>query len=309
MEDVVIIGAGCAGLSAAIYTSRANLKTLVFAGDYDHKGGLLVKTSVVENYPGFPDGINGYDLIARLEQQAINTGATIECSDVTNVAVDQNNTFTVTSADGKIVTASAIIVATGSTPLKLNLEHEDLYWGTGGISSCAVCDGALYKNKKIIVCGGGDSAAEEALFLTKFSNVIIIHRRDKLRASHIMQQRLFNHPNIQIIFDTEIVKLIGDATHLTAIQIKNVKTSEITEVPVDGLFYGLGLKPTSELFRSIVDIDDGGYIKHRPDSTHTSTHGIFAAGDVSDHIYRQAIVAAGSGCMAAMDAITYLSSI
>jgi len=301
-NKVIIIGGGCAGLTAAIYCARAELSPILFAGDFCDKGGLLVKTSIVENYPGYPDGILGAELIRNMESQAIKYGTKIVDKDIISINFTQKP-FTVTDSDGEIHGAISIIIATGSKPNKLNLPNESKLWGNG-ISSCAVCDGGLYKNKKIVVVGGGDSALEEALYLTKFSTVILIHRRNTFRASSIMQKRLFTNPKISIIYDVEITQLIG-TRFLEAVLIKNLKTDLETELKVDGLFYGLGLTPNTSLFKDVLQTDTEGYIL-KFSETQTSIPGIFVAGDASDKIYRQAVVAAGDGCKAAIDANKFI---
>jgi thioredoxin reductase (NADPH) len=303
---VIIIGAGCAGLTAAIYAARAELNPIIFAGNLEEKGGLLTKTSVVENYPGFPDGILGYDLITNMEKQAIKYGTVVIDSEITKIDLSQKP-YTVTDDTGIIYKTHSIIIATGSKPNRLGLEDEDKYWSKG-ISSCAVCDGALYRNKKIVVVGGGDSSLEEALFLTKFSDVTLIHRRDSFRASKIMQKRVLEHPKVTIIYDTIIEKFEG-TDKLKSIICKNIKTNEKTIIEVDGLFYGLGLKPNTKLFENIINMDQDNYIipvKHHKYETMTSVEGVFVAGDAHDKEYRQAIVASAEGCMAAMDVNNYL---
>lgn len=303
--SVIIIGAGVAGLSAAIYIARAELKPLVFAGQAATKGGMLTKTSIVENYPGFQDGIDGFQLINNMEIQAVKYGSQIIDRDVVSVEVQDggnHNFFKLVDDSNDIYITKTIIIATGSTPNKLGLPNEQKLWGYG-ISSCAVCDGALYKNKKIIVVGGGDSAMENALFLTKFSNVTLIHRRDTFRADYTMQRRVLLNPKINIIYNTQVTKLIGD-TYLEAIEITS-NDGEIQIMPVDGLFYGLGLTPNTKLFENILEMDD---IIHKYEGNMTSVNGIFVAGDVSDNVYRQAVVAAGDGCKAALDVINYLDS-
>ena len=305
-HKVIIIGGGCAGLSAAIYCARAELNPLLFAGNLEDKGGLLVKTSIVENYPAFPDGILGSDLVDCMEQQAIKYGTEIIDRDIIRVNFSDES-FIIEDDDGKTYSTQTVIIATGSKPNKLGLENENKLW-SNGISSCAVCDGALYKNKKIVVVGGGDSALEEALFLTKFSDVILIHRRDTFRASKVMQKRALENPKIKIIYDTVISKLNGEKC-LESIITKNLKTNEEIELKVDGLFYGLGLTPNTYLFKGILDMDSEGYIIKKPIhnlETMTSIAGVFVAGDASDKIYRQAIVAAGDGCKAALDVNNYL---
>lgn len=311
--DVIIIGGGCAGLTASIYTARADLKTLIFANDYEEKGGLLVKTSMVENYPGFEKGILGYDLISAMEKQTLGFGTQIKNEKITtiyNVDTCEYPIFCLNDSTGQKHFALTVIVATGSTPNKLGLKNEDKYWGKG-ISSCAVCDGALYKNKKIVVVGGGDSAMEEANFLTKFSQVILIHRRDKFRASKTMQEKVLTNPKIQIYWLTIIEELIGTADHLTAIICYNLHTNTRFKLPVDGLFYGLGLTPNSALFSNLLQIQNNYILRYPTLTTETATSfpGIFVAGDVADPIYRQAIVACGDGCKAAMDVEKYLNQL
>jgi thioredoxin reductase (NADPH) len=306
--NVIIIGGGCAGLSAAIYCGRAELKPLLFAGDLEDKGGLLMKTSVVENFPSYPDGILGYDLIKNMEEHATIYGTEIRDKKVIGYEFDSSTKlFKVIDDDKKTYFTKSIIITTGSTPNKLKLENEDKLWGKG-ISSCAVCDGALYKNKKIIVVGGGDTALEMSNFLTKFSNVLLIHRRESFRASKIMQNKVLNNDKIKIIYDTIITKLHG-TNKLTSVTCKNVKNEEEFDLEVDGLFYGLGLTPNSQLFKNQLKLDSDGYIVKNKESkyeTATNMDGIFVAGDIADKIYRQAIVAAGDGCRAALDVINYL---
>lgn len=306
INKVIIIGAGCAGLTAALYTARAELNPIVFAGNLEDKGGLLMKTSVVENFPGFPSGILGHELIQKMEDQAVEHGAIIIDKDIIKIDIGDKQ-FIITDDEGNIHYTQTVIIATGSKPNKLGLAREDEFW-SNGISSCAVCDGALYKNKKIIVVGGGDSALEEALFLTKFSEVTLIHRRDTFRASKIMQTRVFDNPKINILYNTVIQELKGD-DKLKSIIIKNIKTDEIREISVDGLFYGLGLKPNTMLFKNLVEMDEEGYIQKFDQfyETSTSLNGVFVAGDANDKKYRQAIVASGDGCKAALDVNNYLN--
>lgn len=306
-SKVIIIGGGCAGLTSGIYAARAELEPLIFAGNFEDKGGLLVKTSIVENFPGFSDGILGFDLVQNMENQAIKCGAKVIDADVVKIDFSKKP-FSITDDTGHIYYSHTVIVATGSKPNKLALDRENEFWSKG-ISSCAVCDGALYKGKKIMVIGGGDSAIEHALFLTKFSDVILIHRRDSFRASKAMQTKLFENPKIKIIYDTVIEKFNG-TNKLESVIIKNIKTNEINEIEVDGLFYGLGLTPNTNLFKRVLDMDEEGYIKKKGDhhfETMTSIEGVFVAGDANDKIYRQAIVASGDGCKAAMDANNYLN--
>lgn len=306
-HKVIIIGAGCAGLTAAIYCGRANLAPLIFAGNLEDKGGLLTKTSIVENYPGFATGILGYDLVASMEEQAIKYGTIVIDKFIVDIKIKDKIFILIDDSNTKYYTQS-IIIATGSRPNKLSLDNEDNLWAKG-ISSCAVCDGALYKDKKIVVVGGGDSACEHAIFLTKFSEVTLIHRGKTFRASNIMQNNVKNNPKINIIFDTQVIKLNGK-DKLESILCKNIVTNVETLIDVDGLFYGLGIKPNSQLFAGIVDLDSENYIIKKSNlhnyETMTSVSGIFVAGDVSDKIYRQAIVACGDGCKAALDVNNYL---
>ncbi len=311
IHNVVIIGGGCAGLTAGIYCGRAQLNPLIFADSYDKKGGLLMKTSVVENYPGFPDGINGFDLVSNMEQQAVNYGASIIDEQIIDIDIEQRP-FIVTDFSGTKHATKTIIIATGSKPNKLGLPNEDKFWSKG-ISSCAVCDGALYKNKKIIVVGGGDSAMEEALFLTRFSNVTLIHRKNEFRASKIMQDRVINNPKINIIKNSEIIELRGN-DYLEEITYRNNKTSDVTTLKVDGLFYGLGLIPNTHFLKNKINLDSEEYvIRYRHPNgkfkTMTSVEGIFVAGDATDKRYKQAIVAAGDGCKAALDVEKYLEEL
>eukprot|EP01091_Cochliopodium_minus_P020149 TRINITY_DN8709_c0_g1_i1.p1 TRINITY_DN8709_c0_g1~~TRINITY_DN8709_c0_g1_i1.p1 ORF type:complete len:315 (-),score=102.10 TRINITY_DN8709_c0_g1_i1:96-1040(-) len=306
--DVTIIGAGVAGLTAGIYTSRASLKTVIFSGPLEDKGGLLVKTSVVENYPGFSNGILGYDLIMEMETQAKKYGAIVIEKFIQTIAEQNDNTFILSDLEGNKYHTKTIIIATGSTPNKLGIENENTFWGKG-ISSCATCDGALYRKKKIIVVGGGDSAMEEANFLTRFSEVTLIHRRSEFRASKIMQNKVLTNPKIKIIYDTVVEKVNG-GEEVTDVNCKNIVTNETFNLPVDGLFYGLGLTPNSKLFQGLIKIDEEGYILHNQITgyeTSTSKKGIFVAGDVADKVFRQAVVASGDGCKAAMEVEKYLS--
>lgn len=305
MYNVIIIGGGCAGTTAAIYSGRAELKPLVFVGDNANRGGLLSKTSLVENYPGFPTGINGFDLVDQMERQAIACGAEIKETKIVSVSNVDWKTFELTDDNGEKYLTKSVIIATGSYPNKLGLPNEDNLWGKG-ISSCAVCDGVVYKKKTIVVLGGGDTAMEHALFLTKFSTVTLIHRQNKFRASKLMQTRVMEHPKINIIYDTIVTELHGQ-TFLTGITTQNVLTGETTSMRVDGLFYGLGLNPNTKIFN--VEKNSGGYISIQRDceySTMTSVPGIFVAGDAHDDVYRQAVIAAGDGCRAAMDVHKYL---
>lgn len=312
VHNLIIIGAGCAGLTCALYAARSELMPLLFSGSLENKGGLLTKTSIVENFPGFPNGIIGFDLIQNMEQQAIKYGTTIVDSEITKLEMAKNNIFILYDSVGKKYYTHTVVIATGSTPNKLNLLNEDKYWGHG-ISSCAVCDGALYKNKQIMVIGGGDSALEEALFLTKFSKVTLVHRRQEFRASKIMQNRVFSNPNINVIYNTVVSEIMGSETDLNFVVLENVITHEKTKMQVDGLFYGLGLQPNTLMFKKLMLMDLDGYILRAIGTnyiyeTMTSVPGIFVVGDASDKHYRQAVVAAGDGCKGAMDVFNYLNN-
>lgn len=306
VHDVIIIGGGCAGLTAGIYCARAELEPLVFTGVLSDKGGLLTKTSIVENYPGFPDGVQGLELVEAMEKQAINCGAKIIDSEIKYVDF-ASKPFKLIDSENNTYYTHSVIIATGSKPNKLGLSNEDLI---KGVSSCAVCDGALYKKKKIMVVGGGDSAMEEAEFLTKYSNVTLVHRRSEFRASKAMQKKVLSNPKIRILYKTEIKELRAQNEKLSKVLLVNVETGEEFLEDVQGLFYGLGLKPNTLLFKTSLELDDEGYIKKNSVDkyeTMTSVEGVFVAGDASDKIYRQAIVASGDGCRAALDVNKYLS--
>lgn len=305
-REVIIIGSGPAGLTAAIYTARANLKPLVFEGL--KAGGQLMITTEVENYPGFSEGINGPELIEELRGQAERFGAELEAEDVTKVEL---------SGDKKIIwvedeayEAETVIVATGATANLLGLENESRLMGRG-VSACATCDGFFFKDKVIAVVGGGDSAMEEATFLTRFaSKVYLIHRRDQFRASKIMVQKAEENPKIEFIMDTVPEDILGEEK-VTGLKLKNKKTGEISVLDVSGVFMAIGHTPSTELFKGILNINEKGYIitsENKSQLTATNIPGVFACGDVQDSNYRQAITAAGSGCMAALDAERYLES-
>ena len=306
-RKVIIIGSGPAGLTAALYTGRANLKPLVFEGN--QPGGQLTITTDVENYPGFPDGIMGPDLMDSFRKQAVRFGAECHFKNVTKVDLSEKP-YKVWVGDETYLTQS-IIIATGASAKMLGLDSEKALMGYG-VSACATCDGFFFKDKKVFVVGGGDSAMEEASFLTKFaSNVTIIHRRDEFRASKIMQERVLSNPKIDVIWDSQVCELIGDEKKngLESVVLENVKTNKKTTYNVDGLFLGIGHTPNSSLFKDYLDLDGKGYIITKPDTSKTSLDGVFAAGDIQDQKYMQAITAAGSGCMAAIDAEHYLESI
>ncbi len=301
LYDVIIVGAGPAGYTAGIYCARARHETLILSGILP--GGQLVNTTDVENYPGFENGIMGPDLMVIMRKQTQRMGAVIIDDEVVNVDF-RHKPF-------KILTASeeyeckAVIIATGASPRKLGLEGETTFGGRG-VSYCATCDGPFFRNQELIVAGGGDSAIEEATFLTKFaSKVHLVHRRDQLRASKVMQERAFSNSKIQFHWDSEIVDIIGDQKVQNA-TLKNIKTHEKTVLDVGGIFVAIGHTPNTKIFENQVDLDSQGYIVLK-NHTHTSVQGVFAAGDVHDHRYRQAITAAGFGCMAAIDVDRYLT--
>jgi thioredoxin reductase (NADPH) len=308
-RNVIIIGSGPAGLTAAVYTARANLAPLVIEGEpsstSDQPGGQLMLTTDVENYPGFPEGILGPDLMMRFRDQAERFGAEYLTAKVT--AVDfSSRPFTVWVGEEQHQ-ADAIIVSTGAQSLMLGLEAENRLIGHG-LSTCATCDGFFFRGQEIGVVGGGDSALEEALFLTKFaSKVTIIHRRDTLRASKIMQERAFANERITFLWDSVVTDLMGEES-LSGVEVENVHTGERSILPVSGLFVAIGHRPNTDLFKGILDMEDTGYLITQPGSTATNVEGVFACGDVQDHIYRQAITAAGSGCMAAIDVERWLEA-
>ncbi len=306
-EHVVIIGSGPAGHAAAIYTARASLKPVMFEGFAAGgiPGGQLMTTTEVENYPGFPQGIQGPELMEAFRKQSLRFGTRLFTEDVTRMDVSKSP-FTVASAERE-VTAHAVILATGATAKRLHLPGEPRLWNQG-ISACAVCDGALpvFRGKALVVVGGGDSAAEESTFLTKFaSKVYLIHRRNELRASKIMQERVLKHPKIDVLWNTVVVDVLGDDA-VSAVQLKDVTTNQERDLACGGLFYAIGFTPNTALFAGQLQLDTDGYLITAPGSTRTSVPGVFACGDVQDKRYRQAVTAAGSGCMAALDCERWL---
>lgn len=302
MEKVIIIGSGPAGLTAAVYAARANLKPLVLGGGLF--GGQLMLTTEVENFPGFPDGIMGPDIMMKFREQAERFGARIEHTDVTEVDFSKQP-FVVKTHD-QTFEAKTVIVATGASARWLNIPGEEKLRGRG-VSTCATCDGAFFREKHIVVVGGGDSAMEEALFLTRFgSKVTVIHRRDSLRASKIMAERALGHEKIEFIWDTAVEEVTGDPV-MSGLKLKNLKTGEVSEFAADALFIAIGHDPNTAIFRGQLDLDKAGYIESI-DGTTTNIEGVFVAGDVNDLRYKQAITAAGSGCKAAMDAEKHLEA-
>lgn len=308
-HPVLIIGSGPAGLTAAIYTARANLAPLVIEGEpsstSDQPGGQLMLTTEVENFPGFPEGVMGPELMMRMREQAGRFGAEFLTEKVTAVDFTERP-FRVWVREQQF-TADAVIVSTGAQSLLLGLEAEKHLMGHG-LSTCATCDGFFFRGHEIAVVGGGDSAIEEAGFLTKFaSKVSLIVRRDELRASKIMQERAFNNPKIEIVWNTVVEELLG-TEKLEGAVVRNVLTGDITTLPVTGLFVAIGHRPNTDLFKGVLAMEDNGYLITQPGSSYTDVEGVFACGDVQDHTYRQAITAAGSGCTAAIDAERWLEA-
>ena len=310
-HNVVIIGSGPAGLTAAIYTARANLAPLVLEGEpsstSDQPGGQLMLTTEVENFPGFPEGIMGPELMENFRNQALRFGAEARQEKVSKVDFSERP-FKIWVGDPDAAEptylASSVIVSTGAQSLMLDLPREAELLGHG-VSTCATCDGFFFREHHIAVVGGGDAAIEEATFLTKFADsVTLIHRRNELRASKIMQERAFSNPKIKMLWDSEVAEIHGD-TKLTGITVRSTTTGELEELPVTGLFVAIGHRPNTDLFRGILDMEDNGYLVTGPGAA-TNIEGVFACGDVQDHTYRQAITAAGSGCMAAIDAERFL---
>ncbi|MFF8643748.1 thioredoxin-disulfide reductase [Streptomyces sp. NPDC015345] len=306
VRNVIIIGSGPAGYTAALYTARASLKPLVFEGAVT-AGGALMNTTEVENFPGFQDGVMGPELMDNMRAQAERFGAELVPDDV--VAVDLSGEIkTVTDTAGTVHRAKAVIVTTGSQHRKLGLPNEDALSGRG-VSWCATCDGFFFKDQDIAVIGGGDTAMEEATFLSRFAkSVTIVHRRDSLRASKAMQERAFADPKIKFVWDSEVAEINGDQK-LSGLTLRNLKTGETSELPVTGLFIAIGHDPRTELFKGQLELDDEGYLKVEAPSTRTNLTGVFGAGDVVDHTYRQAITAAGTGCSAALDAERFLAAL
>jgi thioredoxin reductase (NADPH) len=307
MENVIIIGTGCAGFTAAIYTGRANLNPLILSGN--QPGGQLTTTTEVENFPGFPNGIMGPELMMNMQQQAEKFGARIEYTLVSSVEKTAEGHFDIKCEDGALYQARAVIIATGASPRHLGLPNEKGLIGHG-LTSCATCDGAFYRNVPVCVIGGGDSACEEASFLTKFaSTVYLIHRRDTLRASKIMADRALANPKIKPIWNSTVAEYLTDEKgEVRAVTLENLVTGEKSELELKCVFVAIGHVPNAGFLGDLVDKDENGYIL-QTDGTRTKTAGLFAAGDVADHVYRQAITAAGQGCAAALEAERYLADI
>jgi thioredoxin reductase (NADPH) len=314
IEEVIVIGSGPAGWTAAIYLGRANLSPLVISGEWGEKrefypGGQLMTTTEVENYPGFPGGgISGPDLMTEFQKQAEEFGAREVNAVVTSIKKN-GDLFEVVTEDTTYV-AKSVILATGARAKYLNIPGEEEYLNRG-VSACATCDGALprFRNKDIVVIGGGDTAAEEALFLARFaSKVYVVHRRDTLRASAVMSERLQKHPKIEMVWNTVATDLVGDETGLTGVNLKNIETNESRTLNCGGFFVAIGHHPNSEIVEELVELDEAGYIITEGKTSKTQIDGLFACGDVQDSIYRQAVTAAGSGCSAAIDCTRYLET-
>ena len=315
IHKVVIIGSGPAAHTAAIYAARANLEPVMFEGFMAGgiaAGGQLTTTTEVENFPGFPEGISGPELMEKMRKQSLKFGTTIITETISKVDFSTRpfKLWREGFEEEDPVLAHSVIIATGATAKRLNIKGEELFWQRG-ISACAVCDGALpiFRNKPLVVVGGGDSACEEATYLTKFGSVVyLIHRRDKLRASKIMQERVMKNPKIKIIWDSAVIEALGDNV-LQKVKVQNLKTNQVQELEANGLFYAIGHKPNTDSFAGQIELDEDGYIITKPGTTQTNIAGVFAAGDVQDKRYRQAITAAGTGCMAALECEKFLESI
>ncbi|MCF8229344.1 MAG: thioredoxin-disulfide reductase [Bacteroidales bacterium] len=305
----LIIGSGPAGYTAAIYAARADLKPMMYEGL--EPGGQLTTTTEVENYPGYPEGTQGPKMMEDFKKQAERFDSDIRPGIITDLDVS-NRPFKAKADDGSTIEADVVILATGATAKWLGIESEAKFNGFG-VSACATCDGFFYKGKDVVVVGGGDTAAEEATYLAKLcKKVYLIHRRDELRASKAMQHKVFNTPNIEMVWDSVVEEVLGTEEGfnkaVTGVKVKNKKSGEYREINVDGVFIAIGHKPNSDIVKGQVDMNDVGYIKTNPDSTLTNVEGVYACGDVQDHVFRQAVTAAGTGCMAAIEAERYLSS-
>ena len=301
----LIIGSGPAGYTAAIYAARADLKPVVYQGI--QPGGQLTITTEVDNFPGYPEGVEGPEMMEEFKKQAERFHADIRFGVVTKVDFS-NRPFIVEADDGKKIEAETVIIATGASASWLGLESEQKFMGMG-VSACATCDGFFYRGKDVAIVGGGDTAAEEATYLAKLCNkVYMIHRRDELRASKAMQHKVLNTSNIEMVWDSIPEEVLGDDDGVTGVRVKNVKTGKTRDLDVFGFFVAIGHKPTTEIFQGEVEMDETNYVKTIPGKTATSVEGIFACGDVQDHYYRQAITAAGTGCMAAIEAERFLAS-
>jgi thioredoxin reductase (NADPH) len=301
-SKVVIIGSGPAGLTAALYAARANLEPLVIRGL--QPGGLIATTNEVENYPGFPEVVGGYDLAQKMEDQAARFGTTYLDAIVEQVDFSARP-FKLTTDRGEVITADTVILSTGASPRHLGVPGEEKL-ANRGVSYCATCDGFFFRNKRVVVVGGGNSALDEGLFLTRYvSELVIVHRRDALRADPVLQERAFSNPKVRFVWDSTVSEILGDE-QVKGVQITNLKTGEATELDADGVFPYIGHIPNTTIFKGQIDLDETGYIL-ADERTRTNIPGVFAAGDVVDHVYRQAITAAGDGCKAAMEATWFLA--
>jgi len=304
--NCLIIGSGPAGYTAAIYAARANMKPVLYQGI--QPGGQLTTTTDVENFPGYPDGVSGPEMMIHLQKQAERFGTDIRNGWITKV--DFSDDLKLWVNDEKILVCNTIIISTGASAKYLGLESEKKYLETGGgVSACAVCDGFFYKNQEVVIVGGGDSACEEAHYLSKLcSKVTMLVRKDNFRASKIMQERVIKTKNIEILFNTSTVEVKGDGQLVSSILVKNNISGKLEEIPATGFFVAIGHKPNTDIFSPFIEMDETGYIINKPGSTKTNIEGVFVSGDAADHTYRQAITAAGTGCMAALDAERYLAS-
>ena len=304
--NCLIIGSGPAGYTAAIYAARANMKPVLYQGI--QPGGQLTTTTDVENFPGYPDGVSGPEMMIHLQKQAERFGTDIRNGWITKV--DFSDDLKLWVNDEKILVCNTIIISTGASAKYLGLESEKKYLETGGgVSACAVCDGFFYKNQEVVIVGGGDSACEEAHYLSKLcSKVTMLVRKDNFRASKIMQERVMKTKNIEILFNTSTVEIKGDGQLVSSILVKNNISGKLEEIPATGFFVAIGHKPNTDIFSPFIEMDETGYIINKPGSTKTNIEGVFVSGDAADHTYRQAITAAGTGCMAALDAERYLAA-
>jgi len=308
-HKVIIIGSGPAGFTAGLYSGRALLDTVIFEGQ--QPGGQLTITTEVENYPGFPDGIQGPEMMEIFRKQVHRFGVKSIYETILKVDFSERPFKLWSDKDNKLYTADTVIISTGATARRLNVKGEDKYWGFG-ISACATCDGFFYRNLKVFVVGGGDTAMEEANYLTHFaSSVTLVHRREEFRASKIMVDRARNNPKVDFMLNSIVEEALGEENNgikkLTALKIRNVKTNEVGIYPADGLFYAIGHDPNTKIFKDFLDMDENGYIKTIGKSSYTNIEGVFACGDCQDSVYRQAVTAAGSGCVAAIDAERWLA--